>query len=647
MDPQFQINFGSGFVTVEPPQNKDAIVVDVVFTKDKARATIASINFLWMDDTAKKINDYKEQGLKGGKGIAYGLPLRITVCDELIFNFFLNLAHSSARFECDKVTCPIMEEGGTDWFERETRGKSFWFLTTIGQLSQSDYKKTPYALSTIPNYTQIVSLAFQQLVLLWKFRDIILEFTGSSNELAADTTESAIPVVGTPHIPVTVAHVINIILRVGDVVLTLAAITFFFIELKKNIIQRKKYKLCMREQDLFKKIAANLGLGFSSSIYAPGSIYENATDMPPKIVMPKVSQNILQTANDALFDRPENELNNPKSYGYPDETFAEYVERMERKYNAELKIINGTMVFEEKNSFNTTGAYVIPNTGEVGNTWNLPNPHGTNLSELAPYYRISFRTDPTDLNTIHRYRGTSTSVQITSPFPLDKTHGWGVGQDIDLGTALAKRKYYLTEVEEFFNALNNIMHSIGGIIVAPINVLIGAINGVIKVLNAIIFLWNLLPGVPNITKISLIPKIKNPFTLNPLLSRIGWMDISNDSFSQGKTFIGMDIGGDWYLHPQTEDNMSAKQLMIDFHGKNLATRGNQWLIFDKTKIPFCCEDVGKILNRNIFITPDNKNGKFTSIKWSLNKDIITQLDYRIKEDYIAGLKEKIIIDDTE
>ena len=646
MDATFQIDFGSGLGVVEPPQNKDAMVIDVIFTRDKARATIASINFIWLDDTARRINAYVEQGKKGGKGIAFGLPMRVTICNGLQFNLFLNLSHSSARFACDQVTCPTMELGGTDWFERETAAKSFWFLTTIGQLGQSDYKKTPYAISTIPNYTQVVSLAFQELVLAWKLRDIILSFTEKEIEVSADVVESAVPIVGTPHIVVTTAHVINIVLRIADIVITLVAIAFFFKELKKNIIQRKKYKLCMRERDLFGKIASNLGLGFSSSIYAAGSKYENATDMPRKIVMPKLQQNILFTINDALFDRPENELNNPKSYGYPDETFAEFIARMETKYNAEAKIINGVLYFEEKNSWNTKGAYQIPNTGDVGFSWNLPNPYGTNLSELAPYYRIAFRTDPTDLNTIHRYRGTSASVQISSPFPITKTHGWGQGQIVDLGSALAKRKYYLTEVEEFFNNLNNLMHGIAAIVIAPINLLIGAINLVIKVLNAIIWLWNKLPGVPNLPQIALLLKIQNPFILNALLSRIGWMETTGDSFSEGKTFIGTDIGGDWELHPKSESVMSGQQLMIDFHGKNLATRGNQWLTYDKTKIPFCCEDVGKILMKNIFSTPDNKFGKFTSLQWAINEEITPQLEYRIKENYIAGLTEKIIIDDT-
>lgn len=647
MEAQFKINFGSGLETVVPPENQAAIVIDVIFTNDEARATLASINFEWKGDTAQRIFDYVERGASGGKGVAFGLPLELTICDGLVFNLFLNLAHPSSKFSCDEVICPIMEEGGTDWFSRETRGKGFWFLTTIGQLGPSDYKKTPYALSTIPNYTQVISLSFQQLVLAWKLRDIVRGFTDKTTEVTADVTESAIPIVGTPHVTVTVAHVINIVLQIAEVVVTLFAIAFYFKELKSNIIQKKKYKLCMREQDLFKKIASHLGLGFISPIYAPGSPFEDATYMPDKIVMPKVAQNILVTANNALFDRPEDEISNPKSFGYPDISMAEYIQKMETKYSASLKVIGSVMHFQEKTSFNVNGTYIVPNTGEVGNTFNLPRPYGTNLSRLAPYTRISFRTDATELNTIHRYRGTSTSVQITSPFPIDKTHGWGDSALIDLGSALAKRKYYLTEPEAFFNALSNLMHAIASIVIAPLNILIAAINIVIGVINAIIFLWNLLPGVPNINKINKIPPIQNPFTLNPLFNRVGWMETTADAFAEPKSFIGMDVGGDWYLHPQTEDTMSAKKLMADFHGKSLATRGNQWKTFDNNKTPFCCKDVDEILRKNIFQTPENKSGKFTSIKFSIAEEFTPQLDYEINEDYLTGLKETIIIDGTK
>jgi len=664
MDVEFKIDFGNGYVLVQPPLNKDAIQLDIIFTKDKARATLQSINFEWVGETAHKINDYKDAGLKGGRGIVFGLPLKIVVCNSVIappatgnleFDLMLNLSNEAARFECDKVVCPIREAGGTDWFEKETQATSFWFLSTLvagkpGKITFSDYKKTPYLISEIPNYTQVTTISITIFIIAWQAVEIISDFTADASEISADIVESGVPVAGTPHVAPTVAHVINIIAKVAKLLITIPLIVKLAKDLQENIIQKKKYKLCMKEKDLFQKLCDYLNVGFSSTIYAQGSKYENATWMPQKIVMPILGKNIIQDHIAAAFERPEDEAINLKSYGYFDGTFSEFISKMETKYNAEARMINGSLSFEEKHFWNNKNPYQIPNTDDVGYTFNLPNPHGTNLHELAPYTRLAFQLDESDRNTVRRYRGTAVDVTIASPHPLNKYSGWGQGVIVDLGSALAKRKQYLNEVELYINALVNGVHLFVAAIILPINFIIKLINIVIDVINFLVDIINLIPGV-NIDHVNHVPELENPIPLNPLVGRIGWMELSNDSFSIPKTFIGTEIidsrgRKDWELHPQTEANMSAISLLNDFHGKNLATRGNQWLTFFNKKSAFCCSDFLQIMNSNTLRTPDNKSGKFTKMLWDLHDGIATDTEYRINETYIGGLIETIKIDGT-
>jgi hypothetical protein len=615
MSPIFNIDFGNGYVQVAPPINKDAIKIDVIFLKDKARAALASIDFEWVGDTAIKINTYKDAGLSGGKGIAFGLPLRIDICVGLSFDLFLNLADTSARFECDKVTCPIRQAQNADWLEKQTQAYSFWYLASIGQIGINDYKKTPYLRNDIPDGAQIVTLLITEFMIVWQGIEIIDKIIELSGVLASDIA-GLVP-------PTSIWAVLKI---AWDIILIALYIVYFyillnmFVQLIKEIIDNfmkpfppnKIYKLCMREKDLFLKMCAFLGITFSSTIYAQGNQFENATWMPQKIVMPATLQplNIL-----SVFERPENEINNPKSYGYFDGTFSEYITKMEAKYNAEAKLINGVLYFEEKHFWNNINPYQIPNTDDIGYTFNLPAPHGTNLNELAPYLRLEFQLDESELNTIHRYRGTSVSITITSPFPINKYSGWGEGKIIDLGSALAKRKEHLNKIEVKIESVLQALNSI-----------INTINQAVSVLG-------------------------NPSVINPLptlMNRIGWMEISNDSFSIPKTFIGIDVGGDWELHPQTEANMSAINLLNNFHGKELATRGNQYLTFFNKKSKFCCDDFSQILNSNILSTPDSppKIGKFTKMIWNLNDEIAEDTDYRINQIYINGLVETIKIDGT-
>ena len=163
---------------------------------------------------------------------------------------------------------------------------------------------------------------------------------------------------------------------------------------------------------------------------------------------------------------------------------------METKYNAEAVMINGTLHFRQKNSTANPSNYTLPNTAAIGFTSHLPKPHGTNLSELNPYYGISFVIDESELNTIHKYRGTSAAIQIISPFPIDKYSGWGTGMDIRLNHSLLKRHDYLTKTEQFFSDLIDKINDLIKLVLSPINLVIDAVNLVIEAVNAIIKLFN-------------------------------------------------------------------------------------------------------------------------------------------------------------
>ena len=643
-----EINFGNGFVIVPEPKNFDSAEIDIIFDKDKTRASLANLQLVWQGDTAKKIFAVYESGKTGGKGIAHSLPYRITVCGLSLppFDLMLVMGHSSAKFQCDQVELPAWQAGGADWFDQSTQA-AFSHLFTMGIISASDYKQTPYVINSIPNYTQIITISISLFVMIWQLREIILEFTDHAMEIyGGDLPTASVPVAGTPHVAVLVVHIVSMVARVLYIILMIALIFQLAKELKENIFQRKKYKLCMREKDIFLKICQFLGLNFSSSIYAVNGIFENATYMPAKIMMPNISSGILDTVNDTLFHRPENEENPPntRAFGYPDETIAEWIDKMERKYNARVQIRNGTLYFEEIHTPIVPNSYKLPNTAELGYTFNLPAPFRTNLNELAQYYKIAFQKDESELNTIHRYVGTTAAIAITSAFPYDKYTGWGQQQIIDLGLALAKRKQHTSKVEDFLDTALKVVDGILTVLVGVVNGFIIAINGIIAGISGLITAINALGF--NLTAPSPLTQLSSPNALGGFNARIGWMELSNDTFSVPKTFIGTDIGGDWEIEPNSETNMSANMLLQLFHGKNLITRGNQRLIYENNKSRFCCGDFQQILNSNVLVTPDGKQGEFKSMKWLLKKEIANDIQYRVAETYLTGLGEVLVVDET-
>jgi hypothetical protein len=640
---------GNSYTVVPQPVNFDSAEVDIIFTQDKARASFANLQLVWLGDTAKKLFAVYEAGKQGGKGVAHGLPYRIRICSpglkSIDFNFFLVLGHSSAKWSCDKVECPAWVAQGDDWLEKELQGNDFWFLFRKGIITQSDFKLTPYVITSIPNNTQVVQLTFNTLIMVFWVSDQIQELIESGSEIGADAAESSVPIAGTPHVAVTVVHIVSIILRILFIAAAFISILTMIKEIIANYFQLKKYKKCMREIDIWQKVAAALNVPFTTNILTGNFI--NATYMPAKEVIPKIGQNVLDNLVHSLFDRPEDEANTSKTYGYPDMRLDEWVRFQEEKYNGETKMINGVLNFNLKNSYNNPNPYLLPNTSELGYTFNLPQPFRTNLHELAPSYFVKFRIDETEINTLQRYRGTTAAVRIADSFGVTKYSGWGQGRIIDLGTALGKRKDFLTKVEFKLNNFINDIHNIVQVFINAMNLVISGLNLVISGINGLINLWNnIAPNNWSLPTIPPIPSVSNPIPFNAIFLRIGWLEIEKDSFAVPKTFIGINQGGDWELHPQTESIMSAINILNTFHGTNLATRGNQHLIFENNRTHFCCSDFKKIQNSNILKTHSGKSGKFDTMKWNLSKEIATDIVYRVKETYLTGLSEQIIIDGT-
>ena len=164
----------------------------------------------------------------------------------------------------------------------------------------------------------------------------------------------------------------------------------------------------------------------------------------------------------------------------------------------------------------------------------------------------------------------------------------------------------------------------------------GAINAITNVINNIINLF----GGSNQT----IPPI--PSLTNPVGLRVQWMEISNDTFAVPKTFIGVDVGGDWMLSATTESVMSATQLMTDFHGKELATRGNQTLTYKNRVFKFCSTDFLQILNSNVLQTPDAQWGKFEKLDWDIHQNQVINVSYKVFHPFLLNLSEQITIDGT-
>lgn len=636
----FQLNYGSGFVSVDPPQNWKGLVIKILFIDQRPNASLSGLNFIWHGKNATNLNNYWNAGLSGGNGIGEGVGIRIYTCSStpvLFFDGYIDLADAKALIQCDEVSAPCVETGKIDWLNKICAAISFNFLATptsslgAGILSLNDCKLTPYCIHTDRDYLKEALIAAETFTLLREGYEAARKTIEYVELMLGLTTSSLVPPFAAT--PTLLAEILGIIQYVIELGLIIVSLVTLFKQLIDSFFQLRKYKACMTYEKHFEKICQYFGMNFSSTILQGGT-YMNDTWMPAKNYIPDLSNplNVFKRP----YDESQNFPNNTAVVGWWQGNCSDFIRFCCDKFNAEINIIVNpntgisTLYFEEKHFWNNVSSFHIPNTGENGNTRNLPQPNGSNHSELPPNYLVEFATDQSDTNTIKRYDGTTCEISV-QPNSIYNIKNVCVGNPvwIKLECALAKRKDYLAKYEELINSVLNGLTNF-------VNSVIGFINHIINGINTVISLFG-----GNSTAIPTIPTY--PTNLYAL-TRLGWMTISDDVFNIPKSFIGKQVGNDWQIDPNNATNMSANALMQNFHGKNLATRGNQQLTFKNKTFKFCCVDFVSLSQRNVITSPDGRLGKMVSFDWDVYNERAINVEYRIFANFTNNIHEVTTVD---
>lgn len=563
---RFDYNFdGSWIVNGPPPRNWKEISIELIFDREMMQYQLNSIVFEFVNIMADRLKAYVNAGLTGGTGLFEGPGLRIYVgtAATLIFDGCINTADPDFEIQTGRVFAPIRESGRIDWLNDVGESITFEFLTSLdpgipGRITRSDYKQTPYCISDIPNYTQAAMLSISLFIVIKEAVDVICKIESIIARLIGQGL-SWFQLIMT---------IVELIIYVIYLVCIIFASARLMQDLLDAIIQPKKTKLCMREADLFIKGLEYFGLKFQSSIYGVGTAagyngrYVNATLMPKKIVKPKGDVNIWEN-----YFRPPDETTEPDSYGYYEGTFAQFVRDMEMVYNAKLIIRNGIAYFEEKNSYNTVGAFALPNQGPVGFTFNYQDPHATNADEIPIVYVLQFQKDDQETNTYNDYTGTYAVAQVTPLVVREKKNLlFNNAVNVQLPFALARRKMSMSKIErlllETLNDFNRYVNDVfrlhnkvndwlnteapGGVSDANGQVsnadLVAMFTGSNWIQVAQIdFGSGNLPNIP-------------PYSFGFADDRHGWMLLSNDFIGVPKRFLGVQNGDDWYIDILNQDS---------------------------------------------------------------------------------------------
>lgn len=642
-----EMDYGQGFVRKPLPLNWKGLSVHLGFANNTINASLTGTDFEWVEQNARELYTYYKAGITGGDGIYCSVGLRLFTCGVnpfTLFDGYINLASASASIQCDKVTAPCVDTRQTDWIQALFGEIDFAFLAQLAAneagkiIPQTDFKLTPYFIHKERDYASLAMLALSDFEIIKETAHTIYKLSEYAGDILAHTTESTLEIpAGSPSVWTLLSKIAGLILYSIYLAFLITAMLSLLQVLISSFVQRKKYKLCMRERDCWQRISDYFNMPFTSTIYdSSASPYRDVTYMPEKNTIPDLS-NPLNVFH-RHYDESVNFPNNPKNYGYPNLNAATFVTQMLNKYNGTLAIITSpttgqkSLYFEEKHHWNNQAVYTVLNTDKPGNTFNLPDPHSTNASELPSTLEVIFMTDESDTNTLKRYTGTSCAITVS---PITIYNKWyvvsGAGKKVQIETALAKRKDYLTETENFLNTITNDIFGFFNAILSGFNTVIGAVNAAISLFG----------GNPAaIPNIPLLPT-------NIFNGRIGAMCLSDDEFKTPKSFIGIQSGTDWLISPNSEADHSGIGLMNNFHGKELATRGNQQLIYKNKTFPFCCKDFIALINKNVITTPDGFFGKIDDMQWNPYSERAENTTYRIFRNFTTNIKETVVIDGSQ
>lgn len=572
----------------QEPNKPTQVEIEMDWLNRKAQAMInlSSLEFEGSDGTY--IRQRFLSGLNGGVGVFEGMPYSIQVgspSDYKEFPLYLDFTKNPTFFGNCGINVALQTKQGSDWLNDIADSVSYRFLESEGFITNADFVDIPYVINFIPDGMQLLILGLSTYSLTKE----LIEAVKALADRISDLTDAATPVVGVSVGAgagiVTAYDIGNIILAALKLVAQIAylvAIVVAIVKLVEQIIEElmppKRFHRGIPIRTLFQKFCDYKGLKFSSSLLDALDVAgAKWCYMPPK-----------RQVKGSIFANRSTQSGVPE-VGSVIGTPAGVIREFKKMYNADFKLVDGTLYFERKDNFRTSSPYIIPNT--FTDQENLQDFNGFNVDEFKANYNIFWNTDVQDQNTLDNVEGLSFQAQIT-PLNTDNpelTNLTGLEQ-VALPFALPVRKDKLTAVEEAVKVFATLVDSVTGQL-----------------------------GNPQ----SLSGKINN---------RIGVLHLSSHYTSVGKVIV---MSGDKLAKDQRAI-LSATSLYNEYHYINsfVPNNGvhNQYWIYEDQEIPFCYEDFVSLEGNNLVETATGEQAEVSKLVWNVTENTAI-ISYRVNRLY--------------
>tara|TARA_R100000951_G_scaffold42891_1_gene36021 strand:- start:4031 stop:5782 length:1752 start_codon:yes stop_codon:yes gene_type:complete len=531
-----------------------------------------SIDFVLED--AKKINQHVADGLTGGVGIFEGIPYKIALNEQNIFDGYIDLTNDADFIENERVIANVVKTGGSDWLNDVADGFSFGFLRQQNFIKDSDYVVVPYVLNFRPEAFIIgqlsISFYILQKELIQNIRDI------------ADNVANVIEAFGKVN---PVGEIITASLKLTAQIAYSTAIAIALIQVIKDLINQffppvRRYR-AMTFKRMFEVGLNFLGLDFQSTIFDDAT-FKNSVFLPTKSERGGI-------------------LGKTDKFGHPNQNsaiynFGDFIRTMLSMFNANYKIQNDTFIFERRDYWDNLSTYILPDV-ETNQSDRLSELQ-YNTDEFVKNYFISFQTDIQDQNTLEKFTGTNYQI-INTPINTTNqkmTAGKGLAQ-IRPPFARGVRKEGLTVYEKTLLTIANLADSV-------VNTL-----GQKSKLGAT------------------IKKRAGMLTLSADTTAVDKFLFMRGQQMQ-KTQISAKLLWDNFHFIESFAEITDTATGKIIHNQHVLQTGE--------KIPFCLDDWNKLLNNNKFNTVNGQTGEIISIDWDFQQGI-ANISYKIKQLYTKNI----------
>ncbi len=526
------------------------------------------------------------------QGYFKGIPATIKIQEEndlFVREMFLDLTAQPNFIGCDRIVCQIKERKGVDWLTATADAFSFAFLYDEGVITNSDFVSVPYIVNFLPDGPVLVTLSVSVFIMSKELYELIREIS----EQIAELINAATPSVGVG-VVVDVGDIIwaalKIVARIVYAVFIGIAIAKMMQQIFEQLIQLKRYHKGMRYLTMFQRGCQYLNLNFQSSImtgYAKDMVYIPKKDKKGFLA---ISQNYSGVTGLGGAGYPSNDE--------PIYTFGNFIRVMKRKFNAEIRIKNGTLIFERHDFFEQDTTYVIPDV--FTNQERFQDDYSLNTDECKANYNILYLYDTNDQNTLEDQTGRVFQA-ILSPTAitdndLNLMHGL---EQVQIPFALGKRKNELNPYEKVLKALATAVDSLTGLFGAGTN--FGS----------------------------------------SVDARIGSMLLSSHQISVPKVVIMK--GGK--IDPAQMTKLAAKALWDNFHYidsfKEIKGKHGQFKKFAGLSAPMCLKDFLSLAENQNCDTPDAQDAMIDQLKWKVVSENGT-MNFRVRTLYDPNIKITII-----